>query len=89
MAEALGWRWEFGVQIPPILLSIAVAVVAIPDDIGLKGPRRGVWDALGEFDFKGSALLTLSTTSAILGLVSCSSLLSVLSWWCEACKKIG
>lgn len=70
MAEALGWRWEFGVQIPPLLLCIAVAVVVIPDDIGLKGPRKGFREALGEFDFKGSALLTVSTTSAILGLVS-------------------
>ncbi|UKZ47191.1 hypothetical protein TrVGV298_001405 [Trichoderma virens] len=68
MAEALGWRWEFGVQIPPILLCIAVAVVVIPDDIGLKGARKGVWEALSEFDFKGSILLTVSTTSAILGL---------------------
>lgn len=71
MAEALGWRWEFGVQIPPLLLCIAVVVVVIPDDIGLKGPRKGFREALGEFDFKGSALLTVSTTSAILGLVSC------------------
>ncbi|PNP52172.1 hypothetical protein THARTR1_07381 [Trichoderma harzianum] len=68
MAEALGWRWEFGVQIPPLLLCIAVVVVVIPDDIGLKGPRKGFREALGEFDFKGSALLTVSTTSAILGL---------------------
>ncbi|KAJ4864796.1 major facilitator superfamily domain-containing protein [Trichoderma breve] len=68
MAEALGWRWEFGVQIPPLLLCIAVVVLVIPDDIGLKGPRKGFREALGEFDFKGSALLTVSTTSAILGL---------------------
>ncbi|KAL7950110.1 MFS general substrate transporter [Trichoderma barbatum] len=68
MAEALGWRWEFGVQIPPILLCTAVAVMVIPDDIGLKGPRKGVLAALSEFDFKGSVLLTVSTTSVILGL---------------------
>ncbi|RFU77277.1 hypothetical protein TARUN_4953 [Trichoderma arundinaceum] len=68
MAEALGWRWEFGIQIPPLLLCIAVAMVVIPDDIGLKGPRRGVIDALREFDFKGSVLLTTTTTSMILGL---------------------
>ncbi|KAL7784845.1 major facilitator superfamily domain-containing protein [Trichoderma ceciliae] len=68
MAEALGWRWEFGVQIPPLLLCIAVSMVVIPDDVGLKGPRKGVVDALREFDFKGSVLLTMSTTFAILGL---------------------
>ncbi|KAL7937893.1 MFS general substrate transporter [Trichoderma chlorosporum] len=68
MAEALGWRWEFGVQVPAILLCLAVVVLVIPDDIGLKGPRKRVWDALGEFDFRGSVLLTVSTTTAILGL---------------------
>ncbi|KAM0259052.1 hypothetical protein ACHAQJ_003553 [Trichoderma viride] len=68
MAEALGWRWEFGIQIPPLLLCVAVSVVVIPNDIGLKGPRKGVVEALREFDFKGSVLLTMSTTSAILGL---------------------
>jgi predicted MFS family arabinose efflux permease len=70
MAEALGWRWEFGIQIPPLLLCVAVSLVVIPDDLGLKGPRRRVADALREFDYKGSMLLTISTTSAILGLVS-------------------
>lgn len=70
MAETLGWRWEFGVQIPPLLACMGVAVLVIPDDIGLKGPRKGVLDALAEFDFKGSVVLTMTTTFAILGLVS-------------------
>lgn len=70
MAEALGWRWEFGVQVPPLLLCMAMSAVVIPDDIGLQGPRRRIFDAMRQFDFKGSALLTVSTTSAILGLVS-------------------
>ncbi|KAH6607643.1 hypothetical protein Trco_003956 [Trichoderma cornu-damae] len=68
MAEALGWRWEFGVQVPPLLLCVAVAAVVLPDDIGLEGPRKGAVDALREFDFKGSVLLTMATTFAILGL---------------------
>lgn len=70
MAEALGWRWEFGVQVPALLLCMAMSAVVIPDDIGLQGPRRGILDAMRRFDFTGSALLTVSTTSAILGLVS-------------------
>jgi predicted MFS family arabinose efflux permease len=69
MAEALGWRWEFGVQVPPLLLCMAMSMVVIPDDIGLQGPRRGVFEAMRQFDFGGSALLTVSTTTAILGLV--------------------
>ncbi|KAH0496830.1 hypothetical protein TgHK011_004174 [Trichoderma gracile] len=70
MADTLGWRGEFAVQVIPILLCAAVAFLVIPDDIGLVGgkPRRRVWDALGEFDFGGSVALTVATTSAILGL---------------------
>ncbi|TFB03418.1 hypothetical protein CCMA1212_004386 [Trichoderma ghanense] len=69
MADTLGWRGEFAVQVAPILLCAAVAFLVIPDDIGLGGkPRRRVWDALGEFDFWGSVVLTVATTSAILGL---------------------
>lgn len=80
MAEALGWRWEFGVQVPPLLLCMAMSAVVIPDDIGLQGPRRGIFDAMRQFDFGGSALLTISTTTAILGLVGQSSFLLLISW---------
>ena len=71
MAEALGWRWEFGVQIPPLLLCIGVASVAIPRDLGIAGERKGVWQALREFDAKGSLLLTAAICFLILGLVRC------------------
>ncbi|KAM0431787.1 hypothetical protein ACHAPT_005037 [Fusarium lateritium] len=70
MADYFGWRWEFGVQVPPLLLCMVVAWVAIPDDLGIEGERKGVWQALKEFDAKGSLLLTTSITFGILGLVS-------------------
>ena len=69
MAEALGWRWEFGVQIPPMVLCIGIATVAIPRDLGIVGERKGVYQALREFDAKGSLLLTASISFLILGLV--------------------
>ncbi|KJZ79758.1 hypothetical protein HIM_00472 [Hirsutella minnesotensis 3608] len=68
MAEALGWRWEFGVQIPPMLLCLGVSAVAIPSDLGIAGERVGIWRALREFDAKGSLLLTSSVSFLILGL---------------------
>jgi predicted MFS family arabinose efflux permease len=73
MADSLGWRWEFGVQVPPILICITVAYFVIPDDLGISGKRETFWEAMAVFDFKGSILLTLSTTFLILGLVSYSS----------------
>lgn len=71
MADYLGWRWEFGVQIPVLVMTVAVSSVAIPDDLGVEaGERRTVWQALREFDAKGSLLLTTAITALILGLVS-------------------
>ncbi|KND93120.1 Multidrug resistance protein fnx1 [Tolypocladium ophioglossoides CBS 100239] len=68
MAEALGWRWEFGVQIPPLLLCIGVAAIAIPAELGIVDERKGVWQALREFDAKGSLLLTAAICFLIVGL---------------------
>ncbi|KAH7328135.1 hypothetical protein B0I35DRAFT_448087 [Stachybotrys elegans] len=70
MAESLGWRWEFGVQVPPLLLCLAISQAAIPGDIGLEGcaEHKSVWAAFAEFDTAGSLLLTVSVTFFILGL---------------------
>ncbi|CAM1511369.1 Fc.00g088820.m01.CDS01 [Cosmosporella sp. VM-42] len=68
MADYLGWRWEFGVQVPPLVICMGIAWVAIPNDLGIQGERKGVWRALREFDAKGSLLLTTSISFLILGL---------------------
>ncbi|KAM3515788.1 hypothetical protein MY11210_000559 [Beauveria gryllotalpidicola] len=69
LAETVGWRWEFGIQVPPLLLIFAMSFVAIPDDIGLWGkPAKTVLQALREFDLMGSGLSTASTTALILTL---------------------
>jgi hypothetical protein len=54
---------------------MVVAWIAIPDDLGIQGQRKSVWQALKEFDFRGSLLLTTAITSVILGLVSYSVIL--------------
>jgi predicted MFS family arabinose efflux permease len=69
MAEALGWRWEFGVQIPPLIICLCISAVAIPDDLGILGERKTIMQAIREFDAKGSLLLTVSISFLILGLV--------------------
>ncbi|KFA67817.1 hypothetical protein S40285_06970 [Stachybotrys chlorohalonatus IBT 40285] len=70
MAEALGWRWEFGIQVPVLLLCLVVSQLCIPSDLGLQAASASgtVWDAFAEFDFIGSILLTVSVTFFILGL---------------------
>lgn len=69
MADYLGWRWEFGIQVPPLLLCVGVSVITIPGDLGLQpGRRETFFHAMRSFDFKGSALLTGAITFLILGL---------------------
>ncbi|KAL2158603.1 hypothetical protein VTH06DRAFT_4085 [Thermothelomyces fergusii] len=69
MADYLGWRWEFGVQVPVILLCLIVAVLVVPSDLGLGGrEKQTLREAMRTFDFKGSVLLSSSVTFLILGL---------------------
>ncbi|KAI1118836.1 MFS general substrate transporter [Nemania sp. NC0429] len=70
LADSLGWRWEFGVQLVPMALCLATAILSMPDNLGLRDgqEKKTLLQALRGFDFKGSALLTISTTSLILGL---------------------
>jgi predicted MFS family arabinose efflux permease len=70
MADYLGWRWEFGVQLAPLLLCICLATLAVPQHLGRQYADEDVWQALRTFDFCGLALLTISITSLVLGLVS-------------------
>ncbi len=71
MADYLGWRWEFGVQVPILALSLIVAVVTIPSDLGLHGrEKQPIGEAMKTFDFRGSFLMSISVTFLILGLVS-------------------
>jgi predicted MFS family arabinose efflux permease len=81
MADLLGWRWEFGVQVLPLLVCMGICLVAIPEDLGLQGKKEGVWEALKMFDFRGSVLLTVSITFFVLGLVSILYYPSFLPWY--------
>ncbi|KAI0447750.1 MFS general substrate transporter [Xylaria telfairii] len=70
LADSLGWRWEFGIQLLPLTLCFTTAVFGMPADLGLqKGEgKQTLMQALRGFDTKGSVLLTISTTFLILGL---------------------
>ena len=69
LAEALGWRWEFGMQVPLLVLVLIVAELALPKDIGLEeGQRKSALEVLRGFDVAGSFLLTGCVAFLILGL---------------------
>ncbi|KAJ0302458.1 hypothetical protein COL5a_001401 [Colletotrichum fioriniae] len=69
MADHLGWRWEFGIQVPPLIICCIIAMIAVPSDLGMAGTKRESFvEALKAFDFKGSILLTTAITFFVLGL---------------------
>jgi EmrB/QacA subfamily drug resistance transporter len=61
MAEALGWRSVFYVNVPVGIAAAAVARRCLPDDRGGGGRRE-------RFDFPGAALFTAGFTALLLAL---------------------
>jgi hypothetical protein len=84
-----------------LALCLVTAFIGMPADLGLQAGRKKqtILQALRGFDFKGSALLTISTTFLILGLVSFLALfppvlfnsqasLARCSWYYHSCLDI-
>jgi hypothetical protein len=82
IADHLGWRWEFGVQVPAVFICFVLAWVTVPTRLGLQegAERKTVLEAMKVFDFRGSILLTTSITFFILGIVSTCLLLAKLNF---------
>lgn len=92
MADALGWRWEFGVQVPPLLLCLLIAIVAVPEHLGFQHDGDGdVWKSLRRFDYRGSLLLSTAMIFFVLGLVSffLSPWFSNHGTWTLTCAEHG
>ena len=72
IADSLGWRWEFGVQVPLIAACVIGCAFTVPKKLGLAAgvEKKTLWEAMKVFDYKGSLLLTSSITFLILGIVS-------------------
>ena len=72
IADHLGWRWEFGIQVPLLLICLLIAWFTIPKNLGLAEgvKQKTLLEAMKVFDFRGSILLTTSITFLILGIVS-------------------
>ncbi|KAK8080606.1 major facilitator superfamily domain-containing protein [Apiospora hydei] len=68
MADTLGWRWEFGIQVFPLLGCFALVAWTMPPDLGLYVERETFVEAVKAFDWPGTALLMSSTMFLILGL---------------------
>ncbi|KFY76914.1 hypothetical protein V499_03605 [Pseudogymnoascus sp. VKM F-103] len=70
MADHLGWRWEFGIQVPALVLILVTSCVFVPRNLGLSHnmENESFLTAMKTFDYKGSLVLTAGTTFLILSL---------------------
>ncbi|KAF2009951.1 MFS general substrate transporter [Aaosphaeria arxii CBS 175.79] len=71
LCDKLGWRMTFALQIPLLLVIFLNAVFTTPSNLGpqlAKRSGKGLREALKDFDFAGSFLLTSSVAFLILGL---------------------
>lgn len=71
LCDLLGWRGAFGIQIPPVVVCLVIAVVTTPADLGpnlAKTSDKPVLKILRGFDWAGSFFLTSFVAALILGL---------------------
>jgi MFS family permease len=71
LCDSLGWRWAFGIQVPPIALILLLALLTVPAGLGpnlAKSSDQKWYQTLRDFDITGSLCLTLTTGCLILGL---------------------
>ncbi len=71
LADTLGWRWEFGAQVPAIALCLLIACLTTPNNLGpclAKDSKDSFWQTLKGFDLAGSFFLTASVACLILAM---------------------
>lgn len=69
LADSIGWRWEFGIQVPFGIFCMVVCMWTIPSPEELGNTiEMGTWEKFSEFDLAGSFYLTTSVGCLILGM---------------------
>jgi MFS family permease len=71
LCDKIGWRMTFAIQIPVLLVLLISGYFTTPTSLGPNLAKRsglGVRDAMKDFDFAGSFLLTGTVAFLILGL---------------------
>ncbi|KAJ2986517.1 hypothetical protein NUW58_g4989 [Xylaria curta] len=75
LADAVGWRWSFGCQIPMLMVAIFLCWITVPSNLGRQPyqslsdkERPGTFEKLGRIDVLGSLLLALFVLLLLLPL---------------------
>lgn len=81
LADVLGWRWEFGIQVPFGVFCMAILYFTIPNS-GDDNPCYffDIHERFKNFDFKGSIFLTTSITFLILCMNLGGNVLEWTDW---------
>ena len=68
LADSIGWRWGFGVQVPLCLLSLTMVYNFINLERPASSTAQSAKEKLARIDFIGAILLVSAVTCLILGL---------------------
>lgn len=71
LCDFLGWRWTFGMQVPIIVIILALAFHVTPTSLGphfRKDTNQSLLQLALGFDLAGTFLLTISVACLIIGL---------------------
>ncbi|KAM3065796.1 hypothetical protein ACMFMF_010724 [Clarireedia jacksonii] len=68
IADHLGWRWEFGVQVPGLVICLIVSYFTVPSELGRSKEHKTIRESLRVFDYRGSFFLTSTVTFFILAI---------------------
>lgn len=81
LADHVGWRWEFGLQVPFILACIVIINYTVPGAItSASGSADALVDRFKDFDFAGSLFLTTSLSFLIFGASVGGNVLPWTDW---------
>lgn len=71
IADYLGWRWGFAIQLPPAILCVVLCIYNLPDhvvkkDVDGKDENEGTFAKLKDFDFEGSVYLVIPPSPPLI-----------------------
>ncbi|KAI5300885.1 hypothetical protein KEM56_002126 [Ascosphaera pollenicola] len=71
LADQIGWRAAFGVQLPLILIALVLIVITMPERMGPELAKTAGWtfrEALNSIDILGAFVLVITVAALLLGL---------------------
>lgn len=68
VADSIGWRWCFLLQVPVSAFALVIGALVIKDPEGIIGTGHSMKDAWTKVDFTGACLLVVAISIQLVGL---------------------